>query len=431
MKLAFPKLTKIPARDTALPPVKLKTRPVWLCGAAPLRITRSWESGVEDLLKRILFTLLILGLASAPAFASGIVYDCDASISTLSSNVFGNGATICNALNSTISGQYASIFTNANAVIYVEYAATDGVASNTQFLNTVTYANYLSALTSHESGAADVMAVNSLGAGSTNPVVSGDGVSVSSALDSALGLSGAYGIKQTSPGNFSSCAVISVANSCFNDIITVSSSYSYYYASVSGAPAYSSGEYDFFSSVEHETDESLGTESCIPNTSSGTPAPSAGCANGVGQGVSAADLFRYSADGVRSYMGTGGSQDEGSLAYFSINSGKNNIVSYNNTTNGADYGDFSTTCTYVQDAYGCPTSAAAGVNIVNDGGVEAALLDSVGYNLTATGKSISAADALIAPEPGTVGSAAGGFLLIGITVARRRRAASLAGSINR
>jgi hypothetical protein len=353
--------------------------------------------------KRIGFRLAALALAAIPAFASGIVYDCD----TTDSNKI--GSSVCTTLQTTIAGQYASIFSNANALIYIQYGSIGGVAQNTQVYNTVSYSTYYSKLLSGESGTADVTAVGSLGGGTTNPVVAADGVAVTSALDAALGLSGALGIN-SSGGSCSGIGLgTTVADSCFNDIITVSNTWGLYY----DVGQYQPGQYDFFTAVEHETDEALGTASCLQEVS-GIPLVSGGCGNG-GPGVSAADLFRYSATGVRSFLGPGGNQATGSLAYFSINSGATDLAPYNNTPNTGDYGDWSTYCKYVQDAFGCSNSSG-NLTIQNDGGAEIAVLDAVGYNLTAQGKSLSEA---YAPEPGTIGLLAVGLgMLAGF--ARRR-----------
>ncbi len=141
--------------------------------------------------------------------------------------------------------------------------------------------------------------------------------------------------------------------------------------------------------------------------------PQASARNGTG---SAADLFRYSAPGTRSFLGTNANQALGSLAYFSINSGTTNIVPYNNTNNDDDYGDFSTSCLYVQDATGCP--GQVGLTIDNDSGVELKLLDSVGYTLTTLGKQEVGE---LAPEPSSVVMVVAGMGAIGF-FARRRRA---------
>ena len=370
-------------------------------------------------LNRTGLLLLLPGLFAVSAFAGTISYDCD----TTDSNQI--SSQMCTALTGTIAGQFASIYMNANALVYVEYGAPAGdVASTTQVFNTVTYSAYYTALTSHPSqlDSADNTAIASLGRGSTNPVVSGDGVGVTSALDQALGLTGGFGITTAD----TSCTVIGLgstaANSCFNAIISVSKSIGYSF----GTPI--AGDYDFITAVEHETDEVLGTASCISNAnpsnnSNPTHTPLDVCVNS-GAGVSAADLFRYSANGTRSFLGaTGQNQARGSLAYFSIDSGATDIAAYYNGPNsgngnsvGEDYGDWSTGCKYVQDANGC--QGAGGLNIPPDGGLEIAVLDSVGYQLTIEGQDLSAT--IGAPEPGTIGMALMGLGLLAGYVRRQR-----------
>jgi len=332
-------------------------------------------------MNRIGTGLVALAFAALPVFANGITYDCSSSLSI----------SVCTTLQTTIAGQYASVFTNANSVIYVQMGNIGkDVGENVQFYGTVDYASYYAQLTANASGTADSTAISSLGGGTTNPVVSGDGVAMTSSLAAALGFSGSSGICTTATD--ASCntrdpsCTLGQAN-CYNDIITISSTEPLYY----DTGTYISGEYDFFTTVEHETDEALGTSSCLvtepsPPGPANTPEVSPACDGG--SAVSAADLFRYSASGTRSFFGPGGDQaDANTLAYFSINGGVTNLAPYNNSPNGGDYGDFSTNCTYVQDADGCNTGF--GTNILNDGGVEIAMLDAVGYNE--------------APEPGTIG----------------------------
>ncbi len=345
--------------------------------------------------------LLVLLLAALPAFASGINYVCD------TTDAFALPTSVCTTLQTTVAGQYASVFINANANIYIEYGNIgNDVATNTQYYDTVSYQTYYNALKTSSSGQNDATAVGTLpvctatgrgGSTCRNPLINGDGVALTSALFAALNIpSGAIGITSTGAactsftdgsGNLVQGLGIggTVATSCFNDVIQVSNSVPLYY----DTGTYQDGEYDFYTAVEHETNEALGTASCIANSDGTTPALSVGCTNS-GAGTSAADLFRYSGAHARSFLGTDGGQAEGSLAYFSIDGGLTNIVPYNNTNNGADYGDFSTTCRYVQDADGCPSSVAAGLNILNDGGVEIEMLDAVGYTVAT-------------PEPGTIG----------------------------
>jgi hypothetical protein len=251
------------------------------------------------------------------------------------------------------------------------------------------------------------MAVASLGSFTVNPVVADSGVALSSALATALGLAtAADSVGITVSGD--TCTLGSAG--CYNAVETLTSTpNTWYYRN----GAQGSGTYDIYSAIEHETDEVLGTASCLAgNGNASSVAVSVNCTNGLNgnpsTAVSAADLFRYSAPGIRSYIGAGGNQADGSLAYFSINSGKTDLAAYNNSPNGADYGDWDSSLNRVQNAYGTPDTS--GVNITNDGGSEIAVLDAVGYNLVP----LSAT----APEPGTMalfGTA------LGLLIAYKRR----------
>lgn len=312
--------------------------------------------------------------ASVPAYGT-VSYVCGTGVST----------TACDAL-TTVAGIFNSTFTNATASIYVSFGTISAVAESTQFINDVTFSQYQTALAADETDANDVTAVASLGGGTTNPVVAGDGVGLTSALATALGLTTQAGSVGITTGD-GSCTLGS--GGCYNGLITVSNSLSFFYrngGSITG------GQYDFLTALEHETDEMLGTASCIGNTNSLPTASD--CNNGLGPtpGVSPADLFRYvGSSTTRSFLGASSDQSDGtSTACFSINGGATDIACYNNTDNGADYGDWDSASGRVQNAFGSP--GVSGVDITNDGGSELAVLDAVGYNLQST-----------TPEPGTLG----------------------------
>jgi hypothetical protein len=327
------------------------------------------------------FQLLLLGLASTVCmWASGISYTCDASLSS----------SVCDYLNTNISQDYSKIFTNANAQIYIE-ASSSGLGESDQFINATSYNNYVSALTSHEGfhDGTDVTAVASLP--STEPAIFGTGsVYLTSALSAALGIAG--GVGTTSSGT--SCTTLNPSSKtpgCFNGIIKINTTQPLFFRD---GGTIGSGQFDFYNVVQHETDELLGTPSCIVG-SGGVGA------DGCNTGMSPADLFRYSAPGTRSFF----SQGNGTTAYFSYDGGNTVVAPYNNSANGADYGDWSTSCTYIQDAFGCQGLTLDIAQDTNGNGVrvEVAALDTVGYNLT--------------PEPGTV--ALFGLGLAGLFLARR------------
>jgi hypothetical protein len=346
--------------------------------------------------------LALAALAAVVPAMGGITYTCDASIGTL------GPANLCNTLNGAagsffaggLNGIYNSTFTNAslgNVSIYIQYGST-GLAGSTQFIINSTYTQYADALAAHEGDANDATAVASLGGDVNNPVVAGDGVGLTSALANSLGLSAdAVGI---TPGDLS-CALGSAG--CYNGIITMTNVTSNWFYRQGSQTA---GTYDFFTAAQHETDEILGTISCIGNTN--TAPPTVSC-NNFSPGVSPADLFRYvGSSNVRSFIGPAGSQSSGSVACFSINGGTTDIACYNNTENGADYGDWDGLLNRVQNAFGTP--GTNGVNITNDGGAEIALLDAVGYNLQSS-----------APEPATMGMIGASLVVLAVAGARRRR----------
>lgn len=319
--------------------------------------------------------------ASLPAQA-GITFTCDSA--SFGADLPG----ACNTLNTTIASLYVSVFSNANASIYIQYGST-GLGSSLQYYTNVSYNSYATALTNHETDATDATAVASLGGTTTNPVVAGDGVALTSALHSALGLSGGLGIDST---NDNACTL--GTSNCYNGVITITDNSGILYYRNGAQPG---GTYDFYSVVEHEVDEILGTASCIVGSSPANITTSANCTNGPpSTGVGAADLFRYSAPGTRSYL----SSANGTLAYFSIDGGNTNIAEYNNSPNGADYGDWGNTAIRIQNAFDTP--GVNGFDITNDGGSEILVLDAVGYDMAA-------------PEPGTLtlfgaGAAALAFL---------------------
>jgi hypothetical protein len=300
---------------------------------------------------------------------TGIIYTC-------APNIDATVAGTCAYLNGTIAGIYASRFTNASANIYIQYGIT-GLGGSSQYLNSYSYSTYLSALTAHSSGdAVDTAALASL-PGSEPPIFSGGNIIITTALGTAFGFSGLTGI--TVDG--SSCSY--PGSGCYNGIMTITTQanltatnpgQTLYYRQLGGTQGPLA--YDFYTVVEHETDEILGTSSCI---STGPPSLSDGC---MGTNASPADLFRYSAPGTRVFVSTTPG------AYFSYNGGATNVAVYNTLANGDDYADWVTNCQHVQDATGC---LGGTFDITNDGGVELAVLEAVGFNVTPLAPSISKA----------------------------------------
>jgi hypothetical protein len=329
---------------------------------------------------------LTVACSAMLASATGISYTCDASIST----------SVCTTLNTTISGQYSSLFSDANASIYITFGNT-GLGSSDQYTNFVSYNSYLTALTANSSGdAVDLGALASLPA--TEPGIYGGGpVGLTSALENALGLGLGAGI--TSGGGFCSSPG---SSGCYDGVITLATpaivagyGQGYYY----GTGLQPINDYNLYSVVEHETDEILGTASCISTQG-------AGLTDYCGDlDPSAVDLFRYQAPGTLVLESTTPG------AYFSYDGGATNGADgaiYNTLANGNDYADFTQNCQFVQDADGCLGSTQY---ITTDGGAEVNILDAVGYNQNEQPPPT--------PEPGTMSLFATG--LGGIAVLLRRR----------
>ncbi len=300
--------------------------------------------------------------------AQGITYTCDANFSTY------GPVGLCAALNSILPLIYSSTFTNASASIYILFDPTAGLGESVQYPNFVTYSAYQAKLLSESTDPAAAFVP------AAEPAIFGTlPVNITSALARHLGISGATSI--TAEGD--SCSTPGVGD-CYDAIIHIvtpealaaaTGGQGLSYRSLSGSTNGTTDNYDFFSVVEHETDEVLGTASCVSYTGPGTTA-TPNC-------VSAEDLFRYTSPGVRIF-------NTFAYSYFSADGGVTDLDSntYNTTQGGGDWGDFSQICVFVQDAEACPSSilAANSFDITNDGpggtpGPEVAMLDAVGYNL--------------------------------------------------
>ena len=338
--------------------------------------------------------LTVLG-ASAPALA-GLIYTCDPSID----------APTCAALNgSSAADIYNGIFGGSlSANIYITYGVTGAGQSSTNYTG-VPYADYYSALAAHTDNPTALASLSSSG----DPLGSQSNgeVAITPALATALGITdnGANTAGLEADG-ITNC--ILGTSGCYNGVITISNGGGFYYPSSPGAAPPTPPPYlvDFYWVVEHETDEVLGTVSCI-GTSGGAPYDQ--CNTGFTD-ASAADLFRYSAAGVRSFLDTA----DGSSAYFSIDGGVTDIADYNNSPNGWDYGDWIVVGNYlVQDAEVSPdasldVSTDVGANSNHYPQPEIAVLDAIGFDLAT-------------PEPATFGLIGMGLAAFAFLGARRRK----------
>jgi hypothetical protein len=354
------------------------------------------------------FALIILA-ASLPVFAS-IQFTCDPS----SFITFAPAGT-CAALNgSSVSGVYSSIFSNVNASIYISFGPT-GVAQSSANFTPVSYATYYNALASQTDNPG---ALASLG-GSTDPLgsASNNEVDLSTALATALGITenNANTAGMRSDG-FTPCALSVSDPACYSGVITVTDALldgitrSFFYPPNTPTDI---RQIDFYMAVEHETDEILGTVSCIGGNNVD------GC-NPGNTDASPADLFRYSGTNTRSFLPTSNSCDINGLpelfAYFSIDGGATDIADYNNCQAGGDYGDWINIYPYlVQDGEASPgvvrdISTDIGTNANHYPRPEVAVLDAVGFNLATAA----------APEPATFGLLGASLGLLLLTRSRRR-----------
>ncbi|MGH9486759.1 MAG: hypothetical protein ACRD04_04125 [Terriglobales bacterium] len=371
---------------------------------------------------RWLVPLLVVTFGfSLSAQAGTITYTCNANSTTLETGatssvmVSGISTSTCNTLNTTVAGLYASTFSNANASVYITYGNT-ALGSNETEIAPVDYSTYQTALASHASGDATDTSFLANDATTTTPAI-GTGsnlyVSLTTALANALGFTDTYGIN----ANGASCTL--GATGCYNSILTIADGYTlsttgYYKSSgvvVSTGTSAVSGEYNFYSVAEHETDEILGTSSCLGSGSSNGSAVAVDACNQAFQApasdtvISAADLGRFSSNGTRTFGQSG-------TAYFSVNGGLTGVANYNNSPNGDDFGDWSNVCSgvMVQDAEGCPGTAPS---ITTDGGAEIEVLDAVGYNLNTA--------PTVTPEPPAGLLLLTGLLLGGLLYWRKQR----------
>ncbi len=327
-------------------------------------------------IKQLLAAAAGLAFGASLASAGGISYTCDPSIA----------ASTCAYLNTTVAGYYNNTFSNVTADIYITYGTT-GLGQGENPDNTISYSTYLSDYAANAAASGNPNQASALTSLNTyaSPVYAGTDVEISGALGEALGISANNLLGFDSAGN-PGCTLS--AAGCYEDVLTITNDPTtplYYRMGTIASDAY-----DFYSVVEHETDEALGTVSCIE-----TQDPT--LMNNCDGAESAADLFRYQSAGNlipdSAFSTTPG-------AYLSYDGGVTNALGnglfFNTLPNGEDYGDFVTdfgcpTAPYVQDGEACP--GFANLNITNDGGAEINILNTVGFDVQSAPST---------PEPGTM-----------------------------
>ena len=277
------------------------------------------------------------GLTITPTFDSTITGD-------------QNHAAIESTINSAIS-VYQQDFSNVfNVPIYFsEMSGTTELGQSLNAHTTVGYSAFRSALAAEPTSAVRTTALQYLPSQTNEPVpnTTGSGLWMTAANVNAL----------VASGNLSSTYKQTAQ---YDGYVSLNTSATYTGTGSVGPQ----GNYSLETVVMHEINEVLGLGSTLPNYGTGSgqtnyPMPE--------------DLYRYAADGTRSFS----TSATGSV-YFSLN-GTTDLAQFNNTNNGGDYGDWASNplpsgaVPQVQDAF-----ITGGQNITL-GSNEFAALQAIGY----------------------------------------------------
>ena len=270
--------------------------------------------------------LIVAVHCTADAATVGVIFD-----STITSDP--NATAIQATINSVV-GSYETLLQNPINITVTFKSMPTGLGLSSYTPVTASYSSFRTQLAAGATSASDTTALASLPNLTNNPVTGSPNMTLTVANAQALGISSF---------NSSPSATISL------NLATISGS-----------------NYDLSAVVSHELDELLG----IGGAGSGLTSTTAGQ-------IGVMDLYRYSANGTRSYTNS-----TAATSYFSINGGTTNLVNFNQTGSG-DYGDWGNPAgtqsgnspAQVQDAFGAP-----GVT-VKLGANEKTALDVVGYSL--------------------------------------------------
>ena len=311
---------------------------------------------------------------------TGVVYTCDSTVPT----------STCTYLNTTVAGYYNSVFTNANANIYIEFGDT-GLGESDGYYNLVAYTPYITALTKNTGkSSVQTQALSAINTYATPVYGTQNEIGITVALGSVLGFTGLHGINSAE-----NAECTPYTSGCYNEVITIANTtqqtaggFSFYYDDQGGTEG--PEQYDFYGVVMHETDEVLGTSSCIDTGSTtledGCDGPDPG-SNGI---PSVVDLDRYKTPGTLAVDTT---PSTAAGQYFSFNGGVDygaygaagTDKVYNTLSNGQDFSDYVEVedCGQniaIQDAVGCP-GADQGLTVLNDGQSEFVILNAIGFNI--------------------------------------------------
>jgi hypothetical protein len=261
-----------------------------------------------------------------------------------------NAAAIEGAINGAIHVLQADIVDNVTVNVTFVSDESVGLGQSQTFGEDFAYSDFLTALKSHAASTRDTIALSLLPNSSTDPVIGGTQIHLTTAQARVLGLDTSYnGLDSTV--------------SCKMSLMNFT------------RPPADPNKYDLQQVLEHELDEVLGISSGLPTTSEIWPV----------------DLFRYTTNLVRTFTTTG---DD---AYFSTD-GTSLIARYN-MNSGGDYADWwsyfyptnwspvaGNTVNYpqVQDAFSGPGNA------LDLGVAELAALDVVGWTLATASASTPA-----------------------------------------
>ncbi|HEV3199582.1 MAG TPA: NF038122 family metalloprotease, partial [Bryobacteraceae bacterium] len=281
-----------------------------------------------------------------------------------------NAAAIEGVINSAIQA-YQTTYSNPINVTIKFQSMNSGLGQSNTTLYKLSYQSFYDSFktVATTSGQADQLtALANLPNSTNNPVTGSTFINIKTADIRALGIPGG----PFPPGNG------------FDGIIGLNT-----HITDVGSPG-TSGTYSLLATAEHEIDEVLGLGSDVAGTGFfADPAPQ--------------DLYRYTAGGSRNFTGNGGA------VFFSIDGGTTDLAQFNNSNNGADYGDWLSnplppaTQPKVQDAFATPGAHPAL-------STELTALDVIGYTQSSP-----------LPEPSTTMLLGSGVVVAGLWKRLRAR----------
>ncbi len=285
-----------------------------------------------------------------------------------------NASAIEATINQAISA-YESEFTN-NVTVDIYFQEGGGLGTSNFTLDSVSYKQFYDDLVSNNANRAAIAGLTNNGGdgdtnGGVNPVTDTSTIVMKTANARALGIStalpGCHLISGPANGEPTLPEICGGSTGpAYDGIISLNTSLTF------GPQADNGSNYSLLSVVEHETDEMLGLGSALENCN--------GCTSGLydtlNNGLDSPepeDLFRYNAvlGGTRT-LSTNCSSP--TAAYFAYGPSTAAIEQFDNSCDGADFGDWASNGTaQVQDAFGTPAATPT----LGAGEIEA--LTAIGY----------------------------------------------------